>query len=210
LFNRLKLYLYALFVEHSILNIFWKNFHKVDEGVYRSAQMNPYTLKKIIKRYKIKTIISFRRDSDTSPLTVLEREVCKQMNVKFKHISLSSRSLPSAEKLMELKKEFEKMQKPVLLHCKAGADRTSLASLLYLYWTKKDLRKYLKRELSFWKVGHIKSSKAGIIDFYFSEFMKSGEKDIIEWSRKYRNILQKKFKPKGFWSFINDKILRRE
>jgi len=51
----IKNYLYALFVEHSILNIFWKNFHKVDEGVYRSAQMNPYTLKKYIKKYKKKT-----------------------------------------------------------------------------------------------------------------------------------------------------------
>jgi len=52
----MKNYLYALFVEHSILNIFWKNFHKIDEGVYRSAQMNPYSLKKYIKKYYNSTL----------------------------------------------------------------------------------------------------------------------------------------------------------
>ena len=204
----IKNYLYALFIEHSILNIFWKNFHKVDEGVYRSAQMNPYTLKKYIKKYNLKTIITFRQDVNKSPLSIMEKEVCKEMGVEFVRVGLTSRRLPKKEKLLELKNLFETAQKPFLMHCKAGADRTSLASFLYLYW-KGDIES-AKKQFSFWKFGHIKNSKAGIIDYCAEEFLKSGEVDIIQWCENNREKLQKEFKPKGLFSFINDKILRRE
>jgi len=198
----------ALFKEHSILNIFWKNFHKVDEGVYRSAQMNPYTLRKYIKKYNLKTIISFRKDADRSPLSNIEKKICNEMNVKFVRVGLTSRRLPKKETLLELKTIFEMTQKPFLMHCKAGADRTSLASFLYFYW-KGDIES-AKKQFSFWKFGHIKNSKAGIIDYCAEEFLKSGEVDIIQWCEDNREKLQKEFKPKGLFSFINDKILRRE
>ena len=206
--KKLRNYLNALFVEHTILNIFWKNFHKVDEGVYRSAQMNPYTLKKYIKKYNLKQIISFRKNGD--PLSQMERDICKKMGVEFRHISLSSRQLPSKEKLLELKEAFTNLKKPVLMHCKAGADRTSLAAILYLYFNGYDLKKAMNEQLGFWKYGHIKNSKAGIIDYFFEKFLESDETDIIEFSEKYADKLQKEFKPKGLFSFINDKILRRE
>ena len=204
----MKGYLYALFIEHSILNIFWKNFHKVDEGVYRSAQMNPYTLKKYIKKYNLKTIITFRQDVNKSPLSIMEKEVCKEMGVEFVRVGLTSRRLPRKNKLLELENVFKISQKPFLMHCKAGADRTSLASFLYLYW-KGDIKK-AKQQFSFFKFGHIKNSKAGIIDYCAEEFLKSGKVDIIKWCEDNREKLQKEFQPKGMFSFINDKILRRE
>jgi len=208
LFKKLKLYMYALFAEHSILNIFWKNFHKVDDGVYRSAQMNPYTLKNVIQKYKLKTVITFRQDIEKSPLSQLEKKVCEEMGVKFVRIGLTSRKLPKKSKLIELKKAFEKEKKPMLIHCKAGADRTSLASFLYLYWHGKI--EEAKKQFSFFKFGHIKNSKAGIIDYCAEKFLESGEKDIIKWCDENRDKLTKEFKPKGFWNFINDKILGRE
>jgi len=208
LWDKIKTYLYALFVEHSILNIFWKNFHKVDEGVYRSAQMNPYTLRKVIKKYNLKTIISFRQDIEKSPLSQLEKKVCEEMGVEFIRIGLTSRRLPKKEKLIELKQAFENAKKPMLMHCKAGADRTSLASFLYFYWNGKI--KEAKKQFSFFKFGHIKNSKAGIIDYCAEKFLESGDSDVIKWCEKNKEKLQKEFKPKGFWSFVNDKVLGRE
>lgn len=206
--DKLKLYFYALFVEHSILNIFWKNFYKVDEGVYRSAQMNPYTLKKYIKKYNLKTIITFRQDINKSPLSILEKEICEEMGVKFIRIGLTSRRLPNKEKLLELKQTFETIDKPFLMHCKAGADRTSLASALYLYWQGRSYEE-IKKQFSI-KFLHLKHSKAGLIDYCFDKFIESNEKDIIKWCDENREKLQKEFKPQGFWSFVNDKILGRE
>ena len=208
MWDKIKTYLYALFVEHSILNIFWKNFHKVDDGVYRSAQMNPYTLRKVIKKYNLKTIITFRQDIENSPLSQLEKKVCEEMGVEFIRIGLTSRRLPKKEKLIELKQAFENSKKPMLMHCKAGADRTSLASFLYLYWNGKI--KEAQKEFSFFKFGHIKNSKAGIIDYCAEKFLESGDSDVIKWCEKNKEKLQKEFKPKGFWSFVNDKVLGRE
>jgi protein tyrosine/serine phosphatase len=208
--NRIWAYINALFVEHTIFNIFWKNFHKIEDGVYRSAQMNPYSLKNYIKKYDLKLIISFRKDSLTSPLSLFERELCKEMNVDFQHISLSSRKIPTKEKLLELKNTFTNIKKPMLMHCKAGADRTSLAAVLYLYFNGYDLKKAMKEQLGFLKYGHIKNSGAGIIDYYFEKFLESGEKDLIEFTEKNRELLQNEFKPKGIFSFLNDTILRRE
>ena len=201
--------LYALFVEHSIFNIFWKNFHKLDDGVYRSAQMNPYTLKKYIKKYKFKQIISFRKFRG-SILSKYEKQICEEMGVEFIHISLSSRKLPTAEKLKELQKVFTNIKKPTLMHCKAGSDRTSLAAILYLYFNGYDLKKAMKEQLGFFKYGHIKNSSAGIIDYYFEKFLESGEEDLIAWTEKNRDKLQAEYKPRGFFNFINDKILKRE
>jgi protein tyrosine/serine phosphatase len=206
--KKLKYYLNALFVEHTILNIFWKNFHKIDKDVYRSAQMNPYTLKRYIKKYNLKQVISFRKNDD--PLSIMERELCEKMNVDFIHISFSSRTMVKKDDLIKLQNAFQTMKKPVLMHCKAGADRTSLAAVIYLYFNGYDLKKAMKEQLSFWKYGHIKNSKAGIIDYYLEEFYKSGETDLIEFTDRNRDRLQREFKPKGFFSFINDKILRRE
>jgi len=206
--SEIKEHIEALFREHSILNILWKNFHKVDEDVYRSAQMNPYTLKKYIKKYNLKTIISFRKGTHSSSLSRIEKKICDEMGVKFVRVGLTSRRLPNRETLLELQTIFETEQKPLLMHCKAGADRTSLASFLYFYW-KGDIEK-AKQQFSFFKFGHIKNSKAGIIDYCAEEFLKSGEVDIIQWCEDNREKLQKEFKPKGLFSFINDKILRRE
>jgi len=205
---KLKSYIYALFVEHSILNIFWKNFHKVDEDVYRSAQMNPYTLKKYIKKYNLKTIITFRQDINKSPLSQMEKKICEEMGVNFVRIGLTSRKLPKKQKLQQLKEAFENYPKPMLMHCKAGADRTSLGSFLYLYWNGKI--EEAKKQFSFFKFGHIKNSKAGIIDYCAEKFLESKETDIIKWCEENREKLQKEFKPQGFWSFVNDKVLGRE
>lgn len=208
--GRFIAYLNALFVEHSIFNLFWKNFHQIDEGVYRSAQMNPATLTKTIDTYKLKTIISLRKNSPKSPLYLFEKEICEEKNVRFLHVSLRSRKIPTPEKLLELKSLFESVEKPFLIHCKAGADRTSLAAILYLYFKGVDLQSAMDKQLGFLTYGHIKQSKAGIIEHYFESFLASGEEDLIEWTATHKEEVEKSFKPQGFFSFINDKVLRRE
>ena len=51
----------ALFWEHSFLTIFRLNFHKVDKNFYRSAQPNPWQLKKIIEKYPFRERGGFNR-----------------------------------------------------------------------------------------------------------------------------------------------------
>jgi protein tyrosine/serine phosphatase len=192
--------------EHNFINLFWNNFHKIDKDVYRSAQILPWKLKKIIKKYKIKTVINLRDKNNF--LYKKEKEICEKMGVEYFVVKISSRELPNHEEIEKLIKTFEKAKKPLLIHCKAGADRTSLASFLYLYLQNK--KEEAKRQFSFFKYGHIKYSKAGIIDFCAENLLKENPKNLILWCKNNKEKIEKQFKPKKLFSFINDYIFRRE
>ena len=192
--------------EHNFINLFWFNFHKVDEGIYRSAQLTPWRLKKIIKKYNIKTIINLR-GNNKNYMYQKEKEICKKMGVDYFTISLSSRN-PSKIKKEELKKLIyilKNAKKPLLFHCKAGADRTGFTAVLWHVINKKDKNWAIKKELKL-KYGYISFSKAGIVKEIFKKYPE--DKDFIEWFEENKNNF--KFKGNKIINFIYDKILKRE
>ena len=192
--------------EHNFINLFWFNFHKVDEGIYRSAQLTPWRLKKIIKKYNIKTIINLR-GNNKNYMYQKEKEICKKMGVDYFTVSLSSRN-PSKIKKEELKKLIyilKNAKKPLLFHCKAGADRTGFTAVLWHIINKKDKNWAIKKELKL-KYGYISCSKAGIVKEIFKKYPE--DKDFIEWFEENKNNF--KFKGNKIINFIYDKILKRE
>ena len=198
------------FHEHSITNLIRLNFHKVDKNFYRSAQPSPKQLEKIIKKYKIKTIINLR---GAEKISILEKEraICKKLNVNLIEIKYHSRGIPSYETIKNTKKLLESIEYPVLIHCKAGSDRTGLVATLYLYFIKNiPINKAIK-QLNFFPYGHIKYGKTGLIDFYFEEFIKSKEENLLLWHEKInKKELEKRFKNNTLFDFILDKVLKRE
>ena len=100
------------------------------------------------------------------------------------------------------------------MHCKSGADRAGIASCLYLiYKHKYDVNKAAK-QLSFRHL-HIKYAKTGILDFLFETAIKKGKNsssDFIKWNDTSYNKkqLKQQFKPLKFYSFVVDKIIKRE
>jgi uncharacterized protein (TIGR01244 family) len=192
--------------EHNILNLFWFNFHKVDEGVYRSAQLMPWRLKKIIKKYGIKTIINLRGNNKNF-LYEKEKEICEQMGVEYYTVSLLSRS-PEKIRKSELEKLVDILKnakKPILFHCKAGADRTGFTAVLWHILKGRDKNEAIKKELNI-KYLYFPWSKAGKIKKVF-ELYEGG--DFIEWFDKNREKF-KEFKTSKFSDFIYDKVLKRE
>ena len=192
--------------EHNFLNLFWFNFHKVDEHVYRSAQITPWRLRKIIKKYGIKTIINLR-GNHKNYLYQKEKEICKEMGVKYYTVSLSSRS-PDKTKINELKKLINILKtakKPILFHCKAGADRTGFVAVLWHILNGRDKKWAIDKELRL-KYLYLPWSKAGKIKKVF-ELYDGG--DFVEWFDKNRDKF-KEFKSNRFADFITDRILRKE
>ena len=100
------------------------------------------------------------------------------------------------------------------MHCKSGADRAGLASVLYMiYKQKKDVSVAIE-QLNF-KHLHIKYAKTGILDFFFNHAIKiekNGHKEFIDWVKSDYNKdkLKSKFNYNGFFSFLVEKVLRRE
>jgi len=196
----------VIFEEHNFLNLFWFNFHKVDDGVYRSAQLTPWRLKKLIKKHKIKTIINLR-GNNKNYLYKKEKEICKELGVEYYTIALLSRS-PERIRKTELEKLVNILntaKKPILFHCKAGADRTGFVAVLWHILKGKDKNWAINKELRL-KYLYLPWSKAGKIKKIF-EMYEGG--DFVEWFEKNKNKF-KEFKSSKFWDFVFEKILKRE
>ena len=194
--------------EHNFINLFWTNLAKVDEGVYRSAQLTPWKLKKLIKKYNLKTIINLRGNKKNY-MYQKEREICKSLGVEYYTISLLSRA-PHRIRKEELEKLIFLLQnakKPLLFHCKAGADRTGFTAVLYHILKGKDKNEAIKKELKL-KYGYLAFSKAGRIKKLFE--MYDEKEDFLEWFVKNKELIEKSYKANKLADFLYDKILRRE
>lgn len=217
LWDKTKAWFISMIIEHNFTNIFRLNLHKVSDNLYRSSQPTPWQLKKIVKEKGIKTIINLRGSHPKSPVYMLEKMTCDELGVKMIDVEVYSRSLPDINRLKSLAKAFDEAEYPALMHCKAGADRTGLAATFYLYY-KEGVPLEEIEQLKFLPYGHIKSSNAGIIDFYFEEFLKYKKQnpnaDIFEWTKNIdRDDMKKRFEMQReslLSDIVNNVILRRE
>ena len=193
--------------EHNFLSLFWFNFHKVDEGVYRSAQLTPWRFKKIIKKYGIKTVINLR-GNNKNYIYKREKEICNEMGINYHTISILSRAPERIrkEELEKLINILKTAKKPILFHCKAGADRTGFVAVLWHILNRRDKNWAIKKELRL-KYLYLSWSKAGKIKRVFELY--DGKSDFVEWFDKNRNKF-KEFKSNKLGDFISDKILRKE
>ena len=188
-------------MDHAFLRVFWNNFHKVSDDVYRANQPSPSHLKSY-KNKGIKAVLNLRGFSQQS-YALFEEDSCKKLGLKLISIPLSSSSAPSPEKLLEIIGIMEKIPKPFVLHCKSGADRAGLVSALYLNVIKNLSVAEAKKQLSF-KYLHLDFTKTGILDYIFdvfSERLKIGDIDFIDWLKKEYNadILNSSFKSRIEW-----------
>jgi len=144
--NKLKLFikisislLYILIVlVVTWLNIirYGGNFHQVAPGVYRSAQLYYYNFPKFYKKYHFKTILNLRGKHTDKKWWIYENNFCKEHNITLINFGISDKQIQSIQKMKQIIKIIKNTKKPVLIHCKAGADRTGLATALYLYSIK--------------------------------------------------------------------------
>jgi len=193
--------------EHNFVNLFWTNFHKINEDVYRSAQLTPWKLKKLIKKYNIKTIINLR-GNHKNYMYKKEKEICKKMGVIYIPFQISSRHLPKDYEIEALIDIFKNAKKPLLFHCKAGADRTGMVSTLYHIINGVNKKEAIKRELKL-RYGYLSLSKAGRIKKMFELY--DEKEDFLSWFKKNKNFLENiTFKANPLADFIFEKVLKRE
>ena len=200
-------------VEHNITNVFRRNFHRIDEDAFRSSQPTTYQLKKMIKKYGIKTVLNLRGYERNSPLRALEERVCEESGAKLIYIEAYSRKVPEVKTLEKFREVYGEIEYPVLIHCKSGADRAGLGSMLYLHY-KKGVALEQTNQLKLWPYGHIKHARTGLIDLFvelYSKKDKNAPTDPAEFAKTLdREKLEREFKAIQFFENIVDKVLRRE
>jgi protein tyrosine/serine phosphatase len=108
------------------------NFHVVEEGrVYRSAQPEPHALANVIGQLGIRSILNLRGPNPQHDWYLAEQEIAESLGVNLIDVRMSAQSLPSGDILAQIQDAFETADYPMLIHCKAGADRTGAVSALY-------------------------------------------------------------------------------
>jgi len=108
------------------------NFHPITPGeAYRSAQLDQDELEYYIRKFGIRSIINVRGKKNGKLWYMEEIKICRNLNVGHYDLKLSPKKAPSPRRIQELLRLFRIAPRPVLIHCKAGADRAGLAAALW-------------------------------------------------------------------------------
>lgn len=109
-----------------------KNFVEVDPGkFYRSAQLTPEELQGAIDKYGIKTVISLRGAPKNSYWVPGQIEVLAKNKVEFLDFGWTSDYFPSNDDFRGFMRALRDAPRPILVHCRTGADRTGEAAAIY-------------------------------------------------------------------------------
>ena len=211
-FNRFLAWFDMIIKDHGFLRFCYNNFHKIDENLYRSNMPTPSRIRDY-RKLGIKTIVNLRGVRKDGGW-LLENEACGKYNIKLIDFRARSRAAPEKEMIFKAEKLFNSIKYPALIHCKSGADRAGLAAALYLIYKRNYSLKEASRELNF-KHLHIKYTKTGILDHFFSELIRKGvykKSDFIMWlNNNYdKETLKNNFKNNRLLDALINLFLRRE
>lgn len=211
--GRFRAVLNTLWADHSFLRVSFSNAHWLDEKMVRAAQPWPFHLK-WWKRDGIRTIINLRGGKGTS-FYELEKDACARLGLTMIDFTVTSRAVPTREQVLGARDMFASIQYPALMHCKSGADRAGLMSVLYRHFQQGVPIREAMKELSL-RTLHVKQGKTGVLDYTFERYLTDAEPkgiSFIDWvqSDAYDPKAIKADFQAGFWAtLLTDKILRRE
>jgi protein tyrosine/serine phosphatase len=110
------------------------NFHTVEDGqLYRSAQLSKAGFAAAIDAHGIRSVLNLRGANPDSAWYIDELAVTSERGVAHYDVGISARRPPTEAKISEILEILRTAPKPILVHCKSGADRAGLVSALYRY-----------------------------------------------------------------------------
>lgn len=154
--------------------VIWSgNFHAVSDGVlYRSAQLSGPEFAEAIRQYKIKSVLNLRGAHPGEGWWEDEVAAARDNGASHYDIALSSKRFVGEEQVAEILKMLRAAPKPLLVHCRSGADRTGLVSALYRYAVEHASAADADGQLSL-AYGHFPylTSRTGAMDDSFRAFV---------------------------------------
>ncbi len=182
---------------------FGPNFHVVLPGrVYRSSQLGEAELRLAHARYGLKTIINLRGYCPELDWHQEEAATAKSCGMTMIDIDLSTSMPPHREKLRKLAIALEEAPEPLLIHCRQGADRTSLIAALALL-LKTDATVAAAREQLSWRYAHSPVGKVQILDRALDDYEDwLAEQREAHSSARLRRWIQNDYLPGPCWATI--------
>lgn len=203
--------------DHGFLRARFSNLHQISPEMWRSNQPSPRQILAHSTQRGIRTILNLRGPS-TQGYYLLEKEACAAAGIELVDFQVFSRDPPTREAILAAGDLFARIEYPALMHCKSGADRAGIMSVLY---------KLLRERVSFTesveqlsgKYLHIKHGKTGVLDAFLESYadFNSGKPDndwkpFLDWVREDydRAAVKEAFARKLGKGLQWDALLRRE
>ena len=109
----------------------FKRLYKVSDGMYRSEQPSKKGFMEL-EAMGVKTILNLRRNKD-------DNKKARHTSLVLKHIRLKSKEITEGD-ILEVLRVLKDADKPVLMHCWHGSDRTGVMTasyrIIFENWTK--------------------------------------------------------------------------
>jgi protein tyrosine/serine phosphatase len=212
LWRQSSLWISMLFADHGFTRPVYWNSGRVTGNIWRGPQPNPFHIRRHARR-GFKTILNLRGKTHYGSYE-LEKIHAAKYGLAMIDLPIYSGAAPRKEHIHALREVFTTMKKPVLMHCKSGADRAGLASALYLILSENVPVQEAAKQLSR-SYGHVKYSKTGILDAFFAKYLEDNEKKpmpFMQWVDEVYDpqILDAAFERPTLLRTIIDFVIRRE
>lgn len=211
--GRLRTYVDYLWNDHAYLRLGFQNAHWISDELVRTNQPWPHQLA-AWKARGIKTIVNLRGGFDAS-FHALEKDACRRLGLEMVDFTITSREVPSRDRVLGAKRLYDTIAYPALIHCKSGADRAGIMSVLYAHYRLGLPIREAMDELSL-RYLHMKAGKTGVLDYTFERYLLEGEpkgQSFTEWveSDAYDpDAIKADFRAQWLGTLLTDKLLRRE
>lgn len=169
--------------DHAFLRKFWTNLEEISPGVWRSNQPSPARLAHY-KRMGIKTIVNLRGE-DKFAHYLLEKEACENLDLTLIDAKLWARDAASKDRIIAAFEAVQKAEKPVLFHCKSGADRTGCIAAMYQIIVDGKPVEEARKQLAL-KYYHLDFTKTGVQDYILDVYRTRlifGKVEFLDWLR---------------------------
>ena len=120
--------------------LFHDNLHVVAPGqIYRSAQLDTERLDAVSAELGLRSVLNLRGEHPGSQWFRRQRALLEARGIDSFDIRLSAQRLPSRQDLIRLVDALERAERPLLIHCLRGTDRSGLAAALVVLLEGGDL-----------------------------------------------------------------------
>ncbi|WP_339085595.1 fused DSP-PTPase phosphatase/NAD kinase-like protein [Hyphomicrobium sp. ghe19] len=201
-----------LLIDYGLVRTIYNNRHRVGRDAWRSAQPAPHHIAWAARR-GIKTIINLRGEQSYGTRW-LEQQACARHGLTLVDLTLRSRAAPSLAEFQAMKDVLAKAEYPILVHCKSGADRAGLMSVMISHLHDGQPIREAVKQLSL-RYGHVRSADTGVLDAVFHRYLADEARtgiafwDWIETVYDSREV-NSTFKARGWANRLVNNILNRE
>lgn len=212
--GRLKAYRDLLWKDHAYLRLGFQNAHWVSPELIRTNQPWPFQLKWWRDR-GVKTVINLRGGGYPTSFYLLEKDACARLGLELIDFAIASREVPTRDQVIGARDLFDRLSYPAIMHCKSGADRAGIMSVLYAHHRLGLPLRDAMKELSF-RTLHVKQGKVGVLGYTFQRYFQDGEPmglDFFQWvdSPAYDPArIKADFRVDWWGSLVTERLLRRE